>query len=369
MGWRDIKRVYFYIILGLGVLAIILQVVQYIPVVIRRIVSPETAREKFEHGRYSSWAWTPDGRIIYVQSIQQMEHTRGMGSMGYSNMGTVTQIRIMDADGNNDKLIKETYYQSARQKIMRRYREYQKKHFGFLPLEESDKINRESAEGILDKIYLDPPLSYVGWIDWNGKNNNLIFEANDGRGKDGIAVSDPEFREVKWIAENGTHPMWSPDGTMIAYAQFDPQDIENGIWICDSNGNNKKFVKKVENRLTPEISWFPDNKRIMITAGDMSIAKTKEMNFIIDLEGQTIKELPRMSSPSISPDGKWVAYFNVNIWKMDINGKNIIKIYPKGGSFFPKWSPDGKIILFGWEGGIEVINPDGTGYNPITFKE
>jgi len=369
MGWRDIKRVYFYIILGLGLLVIFLQVVQYIPVIIRGIVFPETANEKYEHGRYSSWAWTPDGRIIYVKSIQQMEHTRGMGSMGYSNMGTVTQIRIMDADGKNDKLIKETYYQSARQKIMRRYREYQKKHFGFLPLEESDKINRESAEGILDKIYLDPPLSYVGWIDWNGKNNNLIFEANDGRGKDGIAVSDPEFMEVKWIAENGTHPAWSPDGNLIAYAQFDPQNTSNGIWICDNSGNNKKFIKKVENRMTPEISWFPDNKRIMITEGDMSIAKTIEKNIVIDLEGQTIKEFPRMSSPSISPDGQWVVYFDVDTKIMDIHGTTKRILYPKGGHFCPKWSPDGKKILMGWEGNIEVINPDGTGYKALTFKE
>ncbi|MDD4873644.1 MAG: hypothetical protein PHE15_01540 [Dehalococcoidales bacterium] len=356
MGWRDIKRVYFYIILGLGLLVIFLQVVNYIPVIIRGIVSPETANEKFEHGRYGSWSWTPDGRIIYVKSIEQMEHTRGMGSMGYKNRGTVTQIRIMDADGNNDKLIKDTYYPSVRQKILRRYAEYRKKHFGFLPLEESDKINRESAEGVLDKIYPDPPLSHLGWIDWNAMNNKLVFVANDGTGKTGIAVSDPEFKEVKWIIKydnsNYIHvaPEWDPNTNRFAYS------LGDDVIVYDENGNRLNNIPI--SQCGTKIGWIPNGKGFLTKRG------------IIDVKGNWIKEFKEsVNDPSISPDGQWVVYFDVSIWKMSIDGENKIELYHKGGSFFPKWSPDGKKILMGWEGNIEVINPDGTGYKAITFKE
>lgn len=374
MGWRDIKRVYFYIILGLGVLVIFLQVVQYIPVVIRGIVSPETAKEKYEHGRYGNWNWTPDGRIIYGKSLQQVEHTRGMGSMGYSNMGTVTQIRIMDADGNNDKLIKETYYQSARQKIMRRYREYKKKHFGFLPLEESDKINRESAEGVLDKIYLDPPLSHLGWIDWNAKNNKLVFVANDGTGKTGIAISDPEFKEVKWINYDGFWPKWSPDGKKIAFIKMtwkDGQPYEYGdIWLMDIEG---KHLKQITNGYTfDSFNWFPSGKQFIVGHFPPYYKKDAYSGIgIVDINKGILEKMGdgHGLNPSISPDGQRIVCFSVDTTIMDINGNNKRTLYPYGGHFYPKWSPDGKKILMGWEGHIEVINPDGTGYKALTFKE
>lgn len=337
------------ILIGITIITVLFPVGKYAIILFRNWLFPEKAVEKFEYGRYSSWDWTPDGRIIYVVNKEQMEHTKGMGSMGYWNQGTVCQIRIINADGTGDRLIKETLYQSAQQKLDRRYAEIRKENNGNLPMQLAHDANRESSIGDLDKRYLDAPLAHIGWIDWNAKNNKLVFVANDGRGKTGIAVSDPEVKEVKWINYEGIFPKWSPDGTKIAFIKRTKHDgytyIYGDIWIIDLKGNNEQQVSN--GYWFDYFCWFPNGKEIL---GD-NMKKENSGTIRLNLSTGNADNLGSVGRPSISPEGQWVIH-NHGIMNLE-TGKKRNFTHQLG---FPKWSPDGKHIIEGWEGGISILD-------------
>ena len=82
------------------------------------------------------------------------------------------------------------------------------------------------------------------------------------------------------------------------------------------------------------------------------------------------------SSPSVSPDGKRIAFVRgENVFVMNADGSDIRQV-TAGGGLAPRWSPDGTKILFE-DGtaiafanvkltGLSVINADGTGLVQLT---
>jgi Tol biopolymer transport system component len=87
----------------------------------------------------------------------------------------------------------------------------------------------------------------------------------------------------------------------------------------------------------------------------------------------TLTFLAAGSSPSVSPNGKKIAYLSDNTQRlnvMDIDGSNAIELVNDQRLFTPAWLPDGSKIVFGrknTDSKVELwsINPDGSGK---TFK-
>jgi len=119
----------------------------------------------------------------------------------------------------------------------------------------------------------------------------------------------------------------STDGTRLAYSRS--QDYSN-LWLAQfqSPDNGKEPGKGLQTTpLTRGTSWF--------------------------------------DSPSISPDGKWIAFVTEgHIHKMTILGGTPIQLtFSSAAEFSPAWSPDGKRIAFGSnEGGtykVWIVDADG----------
>jgi TolB protein len=81
--------------------------------------------------------------------------------------------------------------------------------------------------------------------------------------------------------------------------------------------------------------------------------------------------------PSASPDGKTILCASgPELWVIDIDGKNPHKIAKLAGMMvaYPRWSPDGKKIVYGMVSGLPpnhktdifIINTDGSGEKALT---
>lgn len=331
----------------------------------------ESPYETMETSRYSSWNWTPDGRIIYVKDAYIIRHFRGAGRLGYERLGNETQICIINKDGSNNQVIKRIPYLDKIELLNQRVRQIARDKYGIkntfwvwnrrskqVDMAEQQALAEEKA-GTLD----NPPLSRIGWIDWNKNNKKLVFVANDGTGKTGIAISDPELKEIKWIYKQDNdrifYTKWSPDGNWVAFTRVGKP---GGLSLIDLYG---KVIILDEANNYIGIDWLPNDKDLIT----LSCKKEDNGLVIIDLQGKIIRRLKvDGGNPSLSPDGQWVVYSDVVTKIVDINGQNK-RILSSRGVFYPKWSPDGKKILFGWEGGIFTINPDGYGYFEVTKEE
>ena len=180
-----------------------------------------------------------------------------------------------------------------------------------------------------------------------------------------------------------TSPVWSPDGTKIAFVSY--RDGNNEIYVMNSDGSNQT---RLTNNETFDVSpvWSPDGSKIAFrsySAGNYNI-------FVMNNDGTNRQCFTNHSTgtsyPVWSPDSKRIVFTTGNwdeyLCTINVDGSNEIHLTERerqGGSF--TISPDGSQIAFvsgvvGWDdevgytftdSNIYMINTDGSDKQPVTY--
>jgi serine/threonine protein kinase len=173
----------------------------------------------------------------------------------------------------------------------------------------------------------------------------------------GIEIRDLESGKTQLLAVPGKDPAWSPDGEYIAFVR-QPLEIstssvsQDEIWIMKPNGNGARFVAK-----GGFPSWSPDSKRIYFQSRESSYL----CSISIEEEKTPVKEHVPCKSyyPSVSPDGKYVAYRvgfksgRCELRIVEISGLrqgSIVATWknpPYERGMLTYWSPDGRELSIG----------------------
>jgi Tol biopolymer transport system component len=171
-------------------------------------------------------------------------------------------------------------------------------------------------------------------------------------------------------------PAWSPDGSRIAYVNFDGYLFVNN---ADGTGRRKLTTKEVT-EYAP--AWSPDGRRI---------AYEDLFNVhLINADGTQPRQLthepgPTQPMPAWSPNSGSIVFVsrrdgNFEIYRMKADGTNQIRLTRASdacstsatlcGDRYPSWSPDGRKIAFTSDRDgndeIYVMNPDGSGQKRLT---
>ena len=213
-------------------------------------------------------------------------------------------------------------------------------------------------------------IAFVSNRDGDNEIYLMTFPSVDG--------SPVEEYQLTYNEAKDSLPEWSPDGEKIAYASTRDGNWE--IYVLDVeqalHSDNGIVLQRLTNHESDDLSpvWSPDGTQIAFASnrdGDWDI-------YVIGADGTNIRQLTDSpgieTKPSWSPDGSKIAFdsgagYNRDIFIMDSDGSNP-KLVARADGGWPAWSPDGtRIAFFGRLAGnpdIYVMNVDGTNMTRMT---
>jgi len=144
-----------------------------------------------------------------------------------------------------------------------------------------------------------------------------------------------------------TWPVFSPDGTTIAFGWIPPGG-SNDVWLMDADGGRQRPV--IEGPAAEYGNdFFPDGKRLLVfsdreggrfTAAEFEIATRTFRSIPVDISDAV--------SIRLSPDGRRIAYHSkrdsitLNTWVADLTTRTQQKLtFDREFVGYPCWSPDG----------------------------
>ncbi len=160
---------------------------------------------------------------------------------------------------------------------------------------------------------------------------------------------------------NWFRPSWSLDGKRIAFCNHPPDIDDYAIWVMNADGSDKQKILDLSGWDMNPV-WSPDGKRIVFWNSSAKAAKayTEGRIYIMDADGENLRELTDGRCPSWSPDGKRIVFCsngkgagildtNDDIYVIDADGRNLKQLTDN-----PKYdaSPD-------WWSGSVAVEPAG----------
>ena len=208
-------------------------------------------------------------------------------------------------------------------------------------------------------------------------NGRIAFVSSEGNAQSDIYTMNPDGSDRKQLTFSNqdleSDPVWSPDGTKIAFARYNINSKFSEIFVMNADGSDqRRLTTQSGNDRSP--TWSPDGTKIAVAR--YNINSPVEI-FVMNADGSDQRAVASgFDGPAWSPDGLKLAVGDNGALGVDgSNRTQITQPTDLGADYEPAWSPDGSKITFtrGTDcfGGCEtehlwVVNADGSNPTKLT---
>lgn len=215
-----------------------------------------------------------------------------------------------------------------------------------------------------------PAGSVNGLIAFEGKNadgNWDIYVMNAGGG-------NRRRLTTSWASDS--QPVWSPDGSQIAFVS--ERDGPSEIYVMNPDGTNQtRLTNSPDDNYDPV--WSPDGSMIAFRG----YRDPDNEIFVMDADGGNLRNLSNddtyNETPCWSPDSRRIVFTNydatgAHIYAVDADGNNLVALRTgTDANYEPAWSPDGSRIAFistrTNSSQVFAMNPDGSNPTQLSFSD
>jgi len=197
-----------------------------------------------------------------------------------------------------------------------------------------------------------------------GKLTGRIVFASDRAGHLDLWVMRADGTGLRQLTDDepaDADPRFSPDGKHILYTTVRQGFPE--VWLMQADGGGARKVCE-----GCQGSWAPDGKRIAFIRDGQA--------YVRELAGGRERRVTpeawmRCTYPAFAPDGKRIAVSSrhtgtIGVYVIGPDGA-ARPVAAKGGACTPRWSPDGRRLLYQTSSNVYQVKADGTGREQMTF--
>ena len=165
-------------------------------------------------------------------------------------------------------------------------------------------------------------------------------------------VEDLERGTRVRVATVGLFPVWSPDGSRLAYVtgtRFEPQ-----LSLIAADGTGGVTVRPCPRTYCVPTDWSPDGRSLIVNLGDKLDGKWDVWALSPDPNGAA---QPLLAEPfterdaRLSPDGRWIVYVSEESGRPEVSVRSLSGpprrvVISSGGGDQPVWRRDGRELFF-----------------------
>jgi Tol biopolymer transport system component len=205
---------------------------------------------------------------------------------------------------------------------------------------------------------------HEGLPTWSPDRRRIAF-ISARRGDADIFVAGADGRGVRILpggARRGSdelYPAWSPDGRLIAFSSY--RNGSGDVYVMRSDGTQvRRLTKAAAGIDNTQPVFSPDGRYVVYSRAARQLYRVRAR----DGGGLTRLTSSRYGNlmPDVSPDGTRIAFVSYRdgrsaLWIADADGRSARRIvgYPTREVAFPRFSPDGKRLLYSvFRGGATV---------------